>query len=103
MTANELRARAREFEKKVFAHRDFEQREAAKLQLIQARARAAIRGQIIPILADLMRERNAQIMLDKTQVVLSKESLDVTEIVIDRLNKAMPCRPRSHQTDDPAS
>jgi len=90
LTASELRARAREFEKKVFAHRDFEQREAAKLQLIQAQARAAIRGQIIPILADVLREQNAQIMLDKSQVVLSKETLDVTDEVIARLNEAMP-------------
>ncbi len=90
LTADELRTLAREFERKVFAHRDFEQQETTKLQLLQAQARAAIRGQIIPILTSVMRERNAQVMLDKNEVVLSKDALDVTNEVLTRLNKALP-------------
>ena len=90
LTAEELRTLARQFERKVFAHRDFEQQETTKLQLLQAQARAAIRGRIIPILTSVMRERNAQIMLDKTQVVLSNEALDVTDEVLNRLNEALP-------------
>ncbi len=99
LTIEELRTRARAFERKVFAHRDFEQQETAKLQLLQAKAREAIRGRMLPILAEIMREQRAEIMLDKTQVVLSKDTLDVTEEVLRRLNEAMPKLVISPQRD----
>ncbi len=90
LTADELRARVREFEKKVFANRDFAQREAGKLQVLQAQAQATLRRNIAPILAIVMQERNAQLMLDKSQVVLSAETLEVTDEVLTRLDEAMP-------------
>lgn len=90
LTADELRARVREFEKKVFANRDFAQQEAAKLQALQAQAQASLRRNIAPILALIMQEREAKLMLDKSQVVLSADSLEVTDEVLERLNSVMP-------------
>ena len=90
LTADELRARVREFEKKVFANRDFAQQEAAKLQALQAQAQASLRRNIAPILALIMQERDAKLMLDKSQVVLSADSLEVTDEVLERLDSVMP-------------
>jgi len=90
MTATEFRERVREFEKTVFANRDFAQQESAKLQSVLAQASNRLRREIAPILAQLLRERGAQLMLDKSQVILSADTLDVTEEVLRRLDEALP-------------
>lgn len=88
--ADEFRERVREFEQKVFANRDFAQRESGKLQASLADANKRLRREIAPILAALLREREAQVMLDTSQVLLSSEALDVTDEVIKRLNDVLP-------------
>ena len=90
MTAAEFRERVREFEKKVLANRDFAQQESAKLQSVLAQASNRLRREIAPILAQLLRERQAKLMLDKSQVILSADTLDVTDEVLERLDAAMP-------------
>jgi len=90
LTASEFRARVREFEKKVFANRDFAQQESEKLQAVRTQASNRLRREIAPILAQLMRERQAQLMLDKSQVILSADTLDVTDEALERLDAAMP-------------
>ncbi len=90
MTASEFRDRVREFEKKVFANRDFAQQESAKLQSVLAQASNRLRREIAPILAQLLREREAKLMLDKNQVILSSDTLDVTDEVLKRLDAAVP-------------
>jgi len=90
MTAAEFRGRVRDFEKKVFANRDFAQQESAKLQAVLAQASNQLRREIAPILAQLLREREAKLMLDKSQVILSADTLDVTDEVLKRLDAAMP-------------
>lgn len=90
MTAAEFRERVREFEKKVFANRDLAQQESAKLQAVLAQASNRLRQKIAPILAQLLRERRAKLMLDKSQVILSADTLDVTDEVLKRLNTTVP-------------
>ena len=90
MTTAEFRERVREFEKKVFANRDFAQQESAKLQAVLAQASNRLRREIAPILAQLLQEREAKIMLDKSQVILSADTLDVTDEVLRRLNETVP-------------
>jgi len=90
LTASEFRARVREFEKKVFANRDFAQQGSEKLQAVRTQASNRLRREIAPILAQLMRERQAQLMLDKSQVILSADTLDVTDEALERLDAAMP-------------
>ena len=90
LSDSEFRARILAFEQKVFANRDFAQRESGNLQSQLAGASNRLRNRIAPILANIMRERGAQVMLDSSQVVLSADILDVTDEVIRRLNLAMP-------------
>lgn len=90
LTAAEFRVRVRDFEKKVFANRDFAQQESAKLQTVRAQASNRLRREIAPILAQLLRERGAKLMLDKNQVILSSDTLDVTDEALRRLDVALP-------------
>jgi outer membrane protein len=43
-----------------------------------------------PILQQIMRERGANMMLDRSAVILSAIDVDVTQVAIERLNKALP-------------
>lgn len=90
LTEEEFRERVLAFEERVFANRDFAQRESGKLQTLMAQAGNTLRRRIAPILAEVMRERGAQLMLDTSQVVLSADTLDVTEEVLQRLDAALP-------------
>jgi Skp family chaperone for outer membrane proteins len=90
LSEEEFAQRVRDFEKRVFANRDFAQRESGKLQRLLAQAGNTLRRRIAPILTEIMRERQAQLMLDTSQVVLSADSLDVTEEVLQRLNAVLP-------------
>jgi len=87
---DEFRQRVREFEKKVFANRDFAQQGSTKLQAVRVQASNQLRRAIAPILAQLLRERRAQLMLDKSQVILSVDTLDVTDEALKRLDSALP-------------
>lgn len=90
MNAAEFRVRVREFEERVFANRNFAQQESAKLQAVLAQASTRLRREIAPILAQLLRERGAQLMLDKSQVLLNADTLDVTDEVLKRLDALIP-------------
>lgn len=90
LSADEFRERVRQFETKVFANRDFAQGESAKLQAALSDASTRLRGKIAPILATLMKERGAQVMLDSSQVVLSIGRLEITDEVIERLDAEVP-------------
>lgn len=53
-------------------------------------ATAQIREKLIPILAAIMEERGASVLLDKSQVLVSDKNLEVTTAALNRLNKSLP-------------
>ncbi|MGC9954787.1 MAG: OmpH family outer membrane protein [Rhizomicrobium sp.] len=79
--------------------RDFQQRAAAFQQKVQQRS-ALIQGGVIkaqqqieqalgPILQGIMKERGATILLDRSAILLAPNSIDVTQLVIQRLDVRM--------------
>jgi outer membrane protein len=55
-----------------------------------ANARTTIERALAPILEKLLTERKANLLLDRGLVVLGATELDITNTVIDRLNKSLP-------------
>ncbi len=55
-----------------------------------ANARTQIERALAPILEKLLTERRANLLLDRGLVVLGATELDITNVVIDRLNKSLP-------------
>lgn len=53
-------------------------------------ATGKIREKLIPILAEIMEERGASVLVDKSQVLVSDKGLEVTTSSLTRLNKALP-------------
>jgi len=55
-----------------------------------ANSRTTIEKALAPILEKLLTERKANLLLDRGLVVLGATELDITQTVIDRLNKSLP-------------
>jgi len=80
----------KEFEEEVLGvQREVQGRNAVIEQAI-GDATGKIREKLIPILAEIMEERGASVLLDKSQVLVSDKSLEVTTTSLTRLNKALP-------------
>lgn len=88
MDPETFRARVAEFETSVEAARRDAQARARRLQGAQTTAVERLRATLTPILVAVMREREAAVMLDESQVLLSASGLDVTAEVMDRLDAA---------------
>lgn len=90
---DEFREQVRVFEQQVFANREFSERESRRLQLILSQASGMLKERATAVLAGIMRERNADVLLDSTQIVLSVNSLDITDEAIRRLDAVLPAMP----------
>jgi Skp family chaperone for outer membrane proteins len=67
------------------------QRKDEQLKLAFGQARAAMEAQLGPILQQLVKERNANLVLDKQAVVFSNNNaFDITGEAINRLNQKLP-------------
>lgn len=62
----------------------------ASIQQGLANSRTQVEKALGPILEKIMIERNANLLLDRGLVVLGSTQLDVTKIVVARLNAALP-------------
>jgi len=67
------------------------QRKDEQLKVAFGQARAAMEGQLGPILQQLVKERGANLVLDKQAVVFSNNNaFDITGEAINRLNQKLP-------------
>jgi len=78
------------FEQQVFANREFSEQESRRLQGLLSQASTLLREQATAVLAEIMRERKAEVMLDSTQIVLSVDRLDITDEAIRMLDRVLP-------------
>ncbi len=93
LSSEDFRERVRIFEKQVFENRQFSERENRRLQLVRANGSKLLRERVTAVLARIMVARRADVMLDSTQIVLSVDSLDITDEAIARLDEVFPEMP----------
>jgi outer membrane protein len=80
---NAWKARAMAFEKKV-------QERGGLIQGGMLKANAQVEDALGPILQGVMQERQATVLLDRASVLLAPNSIDVTAVVVQRLDMKMP-------------
>jgi outer membrane protein len=66
------------------------QQRQAQIQQGLQNALATVEKALNPILQDIMRERSANILLDRSAVILVANEVDVTPVAIQRLDKVLP-------------
>ncbi len=82
----EFRALADEFDTRVGEIRTAQEAKAQALAAQADAARQRFFEAAFPILLDLMRERGAAVLLDNRSVLLSAETVDITQMALDRVN-----------------
>lgn len=89
LTPEEFTDRANAFDQKVQRLRSEQDSKARALSRSREEARADFLGDIGGVLSDIARERGAVVMLDRRQVFLSVDAIDVTDEAIVRINRAV--------------
>ena len=69
---------------------EFAQSESRRLQIMRRRAADLLRDAATRVLSQILRERGGKLLLDESQVILSADELDITEIAITRLDAEAP-------------
>jgi len=87
MEQDAFRILADTFDEKVQAIREEQDAKALELQRQQDDIRQDFLRQITPVLADIVRERGAVVVLDRRSVFLSAEAIDITDQAIARINE----------------
>ena len=90
LSASVKQQKQREFENKRAA---FQKRVQDRQGLIQGgllKARQQVETALGPILQGIMKERGANLLLDRNAVVLGTVDVDVTGIAVQRLNQKLP-------------
>ena len=86
MEPAEFRVLANTFDEKVTAIRAEQDAKVRELQLLREQERQDFLRRVTPVLGDIVRERGAVAVLDRRTVVISAESIDITDEVIARIN-----------------
>lgn len=81
--------RVRAFDARVREARQTSQRQGEAMQARFAAARRSLSARLDPVLAELMIEKGASLILDRRNVLAAREGADVTDEVIARFNVAV--------------
>ncbi|QRZ12247.1 OmpH family outer membrane protein [Paracoccus methylovorus] len=105
---DEFRKRADEFDKRVVEVRRERDAAARTLQSDADEERQAFFHATLPVLAALMRERGAVVVLDQRAIFVASQSIDVTDVLIERIDREIgagpaPEEPEADTPDEAAS
>lgn len=90
MSQDAFTQKQRAFEQQVADVQHSVQARKAALDEAYSQAMGTVRSTLLQIVADIASEQKASIVLSKQQVVLVEKTLDITDTVLERLNKKLP-------------
>ncbi|WP_320238683.1 OmpH family outer membrane protein [Cognatiyoonia sp. IB215182] len=89
MTPEEFRAEADAFDEKVQEVRRVRDAKNAELQSADAAARAEFEDRVQSVIADMMLERGALMVMDRRNVIMSIRAVNITDDLIVRIDAAL--------------
>ncbi len=89
LTAEEFRPLADAFDEKVQSHRESQRAKLDALARRSEEAQAIFTKMAEPVLIDLLRASGASMILERSNVFLSSDALDITDAAIARINAAI--------------
>ena len=90
MAPEAFEVKVADFEKKVQTYQIERQEKLRKLDQMVQEARASILDEVKPIINDYANELGITVILEKNAVIMSADDMDMTEQVIEILNKSLP-------------
>jgi Skp family chaperone for outer membrane proteins len=88
MPAEEFRPLAQAFDDKVQRLRAEQDEKERALADLREEGRQRFFQEAVPILSDILRERGALVLLDRREVFLSADAIDITDTAINRIDAA---------------
>jgi Skp family chaperone for outer membrane proteins len=101
LTPEEFRPLADAFDQKVQQIRAKQDAKAQELQRLGEEERQNFLRRITPILARIVRERGAVVILDRRSVFLSADTIDITDEAISRINDVLDAETDPHVEPSP--
>ncbi|TXH83743.1 MAG: OmpH family outer membrane protein [Rhizobium sp.] len=93
LPAEEFSARAQDFDQKVERIRDEQDAKSRQLTEARDRDRREFLQAALPVLGDLLGQKQAAAILDKNMIIVSLAAIDVTDEAIAAVNKARAGKP----------
>ena len=90
MAPEAFEEKRKEYEKNVQSYQVESQNTLVKLDNMIAVVRTNILDEVKPILEEISEEKGITIVLEKGTVILNAENMDITEIVLKKLDKSLP-------------
>lgn len=90
LPADEFAQRRRAFEEQITEAQQRAQVSRAALDQALETAMDEVRSTLVDIIAQIARERDADLVLSQSQIILADRDLDVTETALARLNEELP-------------
>ncbi len=100
LSVEEFRALADAFDEKVNRIRTEQDAKVREVQSFRETAQQRFFGEIGPVLLGVVRERNAAVILDRRNVFLSAESVDITQEAIERIDAQLGDGTGAEGTDE---
>lgn len=101
-TADPDGARARAWQQRLQEAQQLEQTRDQELRYTEGAQAQIIGNAASPLIAAAYQERNCSILLDRNSVFLGNPAMDITDIVLQRLNTALPTLPAFSRMPVPA-
>ena len=86
----EYQKRSDELRKKVFEYQSERRSSLEKITRQRTEARQKLMEKVDPIVNSYMKENDVSLVLDKKDVLAGRFDLDITEVVVEKLNKELP-------------
>lgn len=90
LTPQSFEQKRQEFERRVIALQRSVQDRTRQLDRALNKALNKVQKEMLPIIAKLTEQEGFNVVVDKSQVLFAKKSLDITKIIIGELNKSLP-------------
>lgn len=89
VSAEDFRRMAKEFDLRVQELRNGQDEKARALNAFNDSAQQVFFAAALPVLNEILQERGATLLLDRRQVFLSLDSVDITGLAVERINAAI--------------
>ncbi len=90
ISKEEYTKKSDDLRKKVIDYQSQRRSSLDKIAKQRAEARKALLEKITPILDNFIKENNVSIVIDKKNVIGGDATLDITDVIIEKLNKELP-------------
>ena len=90
LTKEEYKKLSDDLRKKVIDYQSRRKGSIDKIARQRSEARKKLLDELDPILKNYVKANNIQVVLDKKHVLMGNNELDITDIIVKKLNEALP-------------